>query len=115
MGWVANTSGLHLAAAGVLSDQRGFVKVDDYLTTSAPHIFAAGDVTGRLMLVPPAIQGGFVAASNAVRGPTMRLEEVVNTTAGFTNPEYACAGLTEAKSRETYDIGNSYLRRDAGR
>ena len=58
-GWVANTSGLNLAAAGVLSDDRGFVKVDDYLRTSAPHIFAAGDVTGHLMLVPPAIQAGF--------------------------------------------------------
>ena len=68
VGWVANTSGLHLAAAGVLSDQRGFVKVDDYLTTSAPHIFAAGDVTGRLMLVPPAIQGVFVAARTPFEG-----------------------------------------------
>ena len=78
--------------------------MDDYLRTSAPHIFAAGDVTGRLMLVPPAIQEGFVAATNAVLGPTMRLEQGVNTTAGFTDPEYACAGLTEAKARETHDI-----------
>lgn len=44
------------------------MKVDEYLTTSAPHIFVAGDVTGHLMLVPPAIQEGFVAATNAVRG-----------------------------------------------
>jgi pyruvate/2-oxoglutarate dehydrogenase complex dihydrolipoamide dehydrogenase (E3) component len=78
---VANTSGLNLAAAGVLPDQRGFVKVDDYLRTSAPHIFAAGDVTGHLMLVPPALQEGFVAATNAVLGPTIPLGERVNTTA----------------------------------
>ena len=103
-GWVANTSGLNLAAAGVVPDDRGFVKVDDYLRTSAPHIFAAGDVTGRLMLVPPAIQQGFVAATNAVLGLTMRLEQAVNTSAGFTHPEYASAGLTEAKARETHDI-----------
>ena len=103
-GWVANTSGLNLAASGVLADNRGFVKVDDYLRTSAPHIFAAGDVTGRLMLVPPAIQEGFVAATNAVLGSTVRLEQSVNTTAGFTDPEYACAGLTEAKARETHDV-----------
>ena len=68
-GWVANTDGLNLAAAGVLTDERGFVKVDDYLRTSAPNIFAAGDVTGRLMLVPPAMQQGFVAATNALAGP----------------------------------------------
>jgi pyruvate/2-oxoglutarate dehydrogenase complex dihydrolipoamide dehydrogenase (E3) component len=103
-GWVANTSGLNLAAAGVLPDQRGFVKVDDYLRTSAPHIFAAGEVTGHLMLVPPALQEGFVAATNAVLGPTIPLGERVTTTAGFMYPEYAGAGLTEAKARETHDI-----------
>ena len=109
-GWVANTSGLDLAAAGVLPDDRGFVQVDDSLRTSRPHIFAAGDVTGHLMLVPPAIQQGFVAATNAVLGPTLRLEQAVNTTAGFTHPEYASAGLTEAKARETHDIVTAVVR-----
>jgi dihydrolipoamide dehydrogenase len=65
-GWAADTSSLNLAAAGVKINQRKFVKVDEYLRTSAPHIFAAGDVTGHLMLVPQAIQTGWVAATNAV-------------------------------------------------
>ena len=104
VGWVADTAGLNLAAAGVEADQRRFVKVDEYLRTSAPHIFAAGDITGRLMLVPPAIQQGFVAATNAVRGRTMPLGDHVNTSASFTEPEYAQTGLTEAKARETHDI-----------
>ena len=103
-GWVANTSGLNLAAAGVLADNRGFVKVDEHMRTSASHIFAAGDVTGHLMLVPPAIQEGFVAATNAVLGPAIGLKDGVNTSAGFTEPEYASAGMTEAKARETHDI-----------
>ena len=103
-GWAANTGGLNLSAAGVLADDRGFVKVDDHLRTAAPHIFAAGDVTGGLMLVPPAIQEGFLAATNAVLGSTVRHEQGVNTSAGFTDPEYASAGLTEAKAREKYDI-----------
>ena len=50
------------------------MKVDEYLQTTAPNIFAAGDVTGRLMLVPEAIHDGFIAATNAVRGPTIPLE-----------------------------------------
>ena len=67
-GWVADTAHMNLAAAGVELDSRGNIKVDRFLHTTAPHIFAAGDVTGRLMLVPGAIEDGFVAATNAIRG-----------------------------------------------
>src|SRR6185369_6727938 len=66
IGWVANTSELELSKAGVEINARGFISVDEYLRTSAANVFAAGDVTGRLMLVPQAIQNGFVAATNAV-------------------------------------------------
>lgn len=78
VGWAADTAGLSLATGGVELNQRGFVKVDEYLRTSAPHVFAAGDITGRLMLVPEAIQDGFVAATNAVRGPTMPVGDRVS-------------------------------------
>ena len=50
IGWVADTTGLNLAAAGVETNPRGYVRVDEFLRTSAPNIFAAGDVTGRLSL-----------------------------------------------------------------
>jgi dihydrolipoamide dehydrogenase len=72
IGWMADTTGLNLAAAGVELNQRKFVKVDDYLRTSATHIFAAGDIIGRMMLVPQALQGGFVAATNAVSASPRR-------------------------------------------
>jgi dihydrolipoamide dehydrogenase len=104
VGWQANTSGLNLAAAGVETDARGFVRVDPYLRTSARHVFAAGDVTGRLLLVPPAIQDGFLAATNAVRGSTMTLPEGANPIGSFTDPEYAQVGLTESQARATYDV-----------
>src|SRR5262249_50212023 len=58
IGWSANTACLDLARAGVETDKRDFVRVDEFLRTSAQHIFAAGDVTGRMMLVPQAIQEG---------------------------------------------------------
>jgi dihydrolipoamide dehydrogenase len=112
-GWVANSARLNLSAAGVVTEARGFVKVDEYLRTSAPHIFAAGDVTGHLMLVPPAIQEGFLAATNAVLGSTIRLEQSVNTSAGFTDPEYASAGMTEARAGETHDIVTSVIQFDS--
>jgi dihydrolipoamide dehydrogenase len=104
VGWVANVAALNLAAAGVETNDRGFVRVDGYLQTTVPHIFAAGDVTGRLMLVPPAIQDGFIAATNAVLGPRVPLAEQVNPIGSFTDPEYAQVGLTEAKARESHNI-----------
>jgi dihydrolipoamide dehydrogenase len=104
VGWTADTAGLDLAAAGVDTDPRGFIRTDEYLRTSAPHVFAAGDVTGRLMLVPQAIQDGFVAATNAMRGATMTLGHPVNPIGSFTDPEYAQVGVTEAKARETHDV-----------
>ena len=113
VGWLANSAGLSLATAGVETDHRGFVRVDAYLRTSAPHIFAAGDITGRLMLVPQAIQDGFVAATNAVRGATMTLGDQVSPIGSFTDPEYAQVGLTEAKARETHDVVAAVVRFDS--
>ena len=104
VGWVAEHGRAESRGGGRRDRSRGFVHVDPYLRTSAPHIFAAGDVTGRLLLVPQAIQDGFVAATNAVRGPTMTLGEAVNPIGSFTDPEYAQVGLTEAKARATHDV-----------
>lgn len=104
IGWAAETAVLDLAKAGVETNKRGFICVDEFLQTSVRHVFAAGDVTGRLMLVPQAIQDGFVAATNAVRGPIMKLPDQAAPIGSFTDPEYAQVGLTEAKAREAHDI-----------
>jgi pyruvate/2-oxoglutarate dehydrogenase complex dihydrolipoamide dehydrogenase (E3) component len=104
VGWVADAASLRLENAGVETGPRGYVQVDDYLRTSAPHIFAAGDITGRIMLVPQAIQDGFVAATNAVQGMTMTLGDQVSPIGSFTDPEYAQVGLTEDKARQAYDV-----------
>lgn len=104
VGWLADTAGLSLATADVETDTRGYVRVDSYLRTSAPHIFAAGDITGRLMLVPQAVQDGFIAATNAVRGATTTLADQVSPIGSFTEPEYAQVGPTETKARETHDV-----------
>jgi pyruvate/2-oxoglutarate dehydrogenase complex dihydrolipoamide dehydrogenase (E3) component len=113
VGWTADTAELKLSAGGIETDDRGFVRVDPYLRTSAPHVFAAGDVTGRLLLVPPALQDGFVAATNAVRGAAVTIGDQPNPHGSFTDPEYARVGLTEAEARETHDVVTSVLRFDA--
>ncbi len=113
VGWTADTAGLSLATAGVELNQRGFVKVDEYLRTSAPHIFAAGDITGRLLLVPEAVQDGFVAATNAVQGPTMPVGDRVSPSGSFTDPEYAQVGLTEKQARQTHDVVTAMVKFDS--
>lgn len=112
VGWLADTAGLNLAAAGVETEPRGYVRVDAYLRTSAPHVFAAGDVTGRLMLVPEAIQDAFVAATNAVHGATTTRGSHVSPIGSFTDPEYAQVGLTEAQARKTHDVVVAVVRFD---
>lgn len=113
IGWKANTAELNLVNAGVETDERGFIRTDEFLRTSTPDIFAAGDVTGRLMLVPQAIQQGFVAATNAVRGPTMAIDDQVAPIGSFTDPEYAQVGLTETKAREQHDVATASVRFDS--
>ena len=104
IGWLADTAGLNLPAAGVQTDPRGYIQVDDQLRTTAPHIFAAGDITGRLMLVPHAVQDGYLAATNAVRNSGVTLTPPVSPIGSFTDPEYAQAGLAETKARADHDV-----------
>jgi dihydrolipoamide dehydrogenase len=103
-GWAAATAGLYLDAAGVRTDQRGYIRVDSQLRTTAPHIFAAGDVTGQAMVVHEAVREGMLAATNAVLGTSKALPIGVNPVGSFTDPEYASVGLTEAAARETHNV-----------
>jgi dihydrolipoamide dehydrogenase len=112
VGWTAQTAELNLGAASVGTSPRGFVAVDSHLRTSASHIFAAGDVTGRLMLVPQALHDGYLAATNAVLGPKLALPDTPAPLGSFTDPEYAQVGLTAAKARDAHDILVSIARFD---
>ena len=99
VGWPGNVEALNPAAAGV-ETMRGYVAVDDTLRTSAPHVFAAGDITGRMMLVQSATYEGTLAAENAVLGEDRDYRHAIVPHGGFTEPEYASVGLTELQARE---------------
>lgn len=102
VGWPGNVDALNLAAAGV-ETERGYIKVDDYLQTTAPHVYAAGDVTGKMMLVQSASAQARVAVENALLGPTRKAEHKLVPHGGFTDPEYGGVGLTEAQARQQGD------------
>jgi dihydrolipoamide dehydrogenase len=102
-GWLGNLDGLNLLAAGVQTDGR-YVLADDMCRTSAPHIFACGDIDGRMMLVQSAGYEARIAAENALLGTAGRKEYQVVPHGGFTNPEYASVGLTEEQARKERDV-----------
>jgi pyruvate/2-oxoglutarate dehydrogenase complex dihydrolipoamide dehydrogenase (E3) component len=99
VGWPGNAETLNPGAAGVRTE-RGYVVVDDSLRTSAAHVFAAGDVTGRMMLVQSATYEGALAAENAALDGGRNHRHAIVPHGGFTDPEYAGVGLTEDRARE---------------
>jgi pyruvate/2-oxoglutarate dehydrogenase complex dihydrolipoamide dehydrogenase (E3) component len=113
VGWVAATEGLNLERAGVETDGRGYVQVDPALRTTTPHVFAAGDVTGRALIVHEAVREGTVAATNAALGVAAPLPTEVSPIGSFTDPEYASVGLTETAARKNRDVVVATVRFDA--
>ncbi len=105
VGWPADLDGLNLEAAGV-EVERGFIKVSPALQTSAPHIFVAGDANGRDMLVQGANFEAETAAENAVNGTSLEYDRNALPSGGFTDPDHAGVGLTEAQAR---DAGLDYV------
>jgi len=100
-GRTPNTRDLDLPACGVKVDGKGAITVNETMQTSAPHIWAAGDVTGEPMLEPWAGVGGSVAAENAMTGKGRKLERSSLPHAIFTTPQVASVGLTEAQARKS--------------
>ena len=113
VGWVAATAELNLDGAGVRLDRRGYVQVDSELRTTAPHIFAAGDVTGRALVVHEAVREGLLAGSNAVLGTRTPLPAQVSPIGSFTDPEYASVGATEEAARTGHDVTVATVRFDS--
>jgi len=103
VGWPASVGELNLDAAGVAAGP-GLIPVDDYLRTNVGHIFAAGDVNGRSMLVQTARMEGRIAATNAVLGPSRQPSYDVVPSGSFTDPEYGRVGLTETQAARQHDV-----------
>ncbi len=90
-----------LENTGVETNDRGWIKADDRMKTSADHIFAIGDILGpdRTMLAHVASHEGFVAADNAM-GLDTRMDYGAVPNAIFTSPEVGNVGLTETGAKE---------------
>jgi mercuric reductase len=90
-----NTRDLGLHKAGVKHDERGAIVVDDQLRTTAKSVWAAGDVTGQMMLVTVSAMEGGIAAENALSNARRRIDLTQVPHAIFTSPQVASIGLRE--------------------
>jgi dihydrolipoamide dehydrogenase len=100
VGMVPNSAGLGLEAAGVAVEPSMAIPVDGVSRSSVPHIYAAGDVTGRMMLASVAAMQGRIAMWHALGQAVapMRWDSVASTV--FTDPEIATVGLSQREAEE---------------
>jgi dihydrolipoamide dehydrogenase len=98
IGRVPNSRDLGLERAGVETDARGFVRVDSRMETSAPGIYALGDVVGGPLLAHKAYREAKVAAE-VIAGQRAAFDNVVIPGVIYTDPEVAWAGRSETEAR----------------
>lgn len=98
VGRKANVDSLNLSEAGVEFGPRGVV-VNEVMQTSQPHIYAVGDINGKIMLAHAAIFQGLVALDHMM-GVDNDIDLSVMPAAVFTSPEAASVGKTEDECKE---------------
>ncbi|MEZ0348539.1 MAG: dihydrolipoyl dehydrogenase [Thermus sp.] len=91
------TEGLNLEKAGVALDAKGFVQVNARMETTAPGVYAIGDVARPPLLAHKAMKEGLVAAENAA-GKDAAFDYQIPSVV-YTSPEWAGVGLTEEEAR----------------
>jgi pyruvate/2-oxoglutarate dehydrogenase complex dihydrolipoamide dehydrogenase (E3) component len=100
-----NTDTLDLDAAGVAARPDGSILVDDRFRTSAPGIWAVGDVNGEQPFTRVCQEEAKVAYADAFEGADVRIDRLSLGHGIFTDPEIGSVGLTEAAARaEGYDV-----------
>jgi len=91
------TDGLELDKAGLKTNDKGFIEVDECGRTAAASIYAIGDVTGRIQLAHAATSHGLIAAGDACGRPAGKFERITPAVI-FTTPEVATVGITEQEA-----------------
>ncbi|MEX2156894.1 MAG: mercury(II) reductase [Gemmatimonadales bacterium] len=95
----ANTAGFGLDTAGVTLGKKAEIVANEFLQTTNPNVYAAGDVIGDPMFVYVAAYGGALAAENALTGNSRRYDLTALPRVTFTDPAVASVGLTEDEAR----------------
>lgn len=96
----AAVEGLNLKKAGIRLNKQGAISVNEYLQTSVPHIYAIGDVNGKLPLVHTATMEGQIAGFNVVGPEKQKMNYDLITKIVFSFLEIGSVGLTEEEAKE---------------
>ena len=99
IGFTPNCQDLELDKAHV-AVSRGVIDVDENMRTSVPHIYAIGDVNGKLGLAHVASAQGMIAAETIAGGNVRALDYTAIPRCTYAHPEVASVGLTEVRARE---------------
>ena len=99
VGRKANVASLNLADVGIEFTPRGIVADDKTMQTNVPHIYAIGDINGKMMLAHAATFQGIVALDH-IMGIENNIDLSVMPAAVFTTPEAASVGMTEDECKE---------------
>ena len=96
-----NTDDLSLDKAGIVSDPRGYIQVDDQLRTNVPGIWAMGDCNGRGAFTHTSWNDFEIVAANILDNEQRRISDRITAYALYTDPPLGRVGLTEAEVRKT--------------
>ena len=113
IGRLPATTGLGLENAGVETDERGYVVVDDYSQTNVENIWAVGDVTNRVQLTPVAIHESMCLIETLFKNNPTKPDHELIPTAVFSQPEIGTVGLSEDDAANKYgsiDVYRAHFR-----
>lgn len=96
-----NTDDLGLDKAGVATDKRGYITVDERLETSVPGIFAMGDCNGRGAFTHTSYNDFEIVAANLLDNEKRKVSERIQTYALYIDPPLGRAGMSETEARKT--------------
>jgi pyruvate/2-oxoglutarate dehydrogenase complex dihydrolipoamide dehydrogenase (E3) component len=99
-----NTETLGLAEAGIETDARGFIRVDDQLRANVPGVWALGDVNGRGAFTHTAYNDFEIVAANLLDGGARRVSDRIPTYALYTDPPLGRIGMSEAEVRASGQV-----------
>ena len=108
LGRLPLTQELGLDHAGVETDDRGYIKVDQYSKTNVANIWSVGDVTDRVQLTPVAIHEAMCFVSTEFRGVPQSPDHEMIPTAVFSHPEIGTVGMTEEEAAKSYQKLNVF-------